>query len=139
MSKLYRKYISLKINDNNSCYLFKSGIFYIFISEDARRLAPLLNLKLTNLTSCIVKCGFPINSLEKYSKKLDELNINVKIVDLNDMTLSTNLGDYLSSQQILEIIDDFLKVDVDNLSISQAFDLLNSLQDKFKKFHINEF
>ena len=45
MSKLYKKYMSLKINDSSKVYLFKSGIFYIFLDDDARTMSPILNLK----------------------------------------------------------------------------------------------
>ena len=33
MSKLYKNYISLKIQDSSKFYLFKVGIFYIFIDK----------------------------------------------------------------------------------------------------------
>ena len=35
MSKLYNKYLNLKEMDSSKLYLFKNGIFYIFISDDA--------------------------------------------------------------------------------------------------------
>lgn len=105
-SKLYKKYLSLKIEDSSYFYLFKSGIFYIFISDDAKIISPLLNLKLTNLNSVIMKCGFPINSAEKY----------------------------LNAKELVVILGDFLNVNIDTLSISQAFDLLYDLQDKLKNF-----
>ena len=60
-SKLYTNYVSLKIKSPYKKYLFKSGIFYIFIDDDAKELHKLLNLKLGHLNSNIVKCGFPIN------------------------------------------------------------------------------
>ena len=133
-SKLYQRYISLKIEDNNAFYLFKSGIFYIFISNDARFLSPLLNLKLTNLTPSIKKCGFPINSAQKYFDKIWELNLNVKIVDLANTKFSTDFNTYLNNQKILEIADDFLKINIDELSISQAYDVLNDLQKELRRF-----
>ena len=138
-SKLYKRYISLKIEDPKAFYLFKSGIFYIFISDDARLMAPALDLKLANLNPYIKKCGFPVSSSEKYFKKIKDLQINVKIIDLTDMTFDTNLDKYLNAQQIFAIIDEFLKIDVDNLSISQAFDVLKNFQNKFEKFNNNTF
>ena len=50
-SKLYANYVSLKIKSPYKKYLFKSGIFYIFIDDDAKELHKLLNLKLGNLNS----------------------------------------------------------------------------------------
>lgn len=58
MSKLYEKYKNLKSENATKLYLFKSGIFYIFLDEDAIKMSNLLNLKLTNLNETIVKCGF---------------------------------------------------------------------------------
>lgn len=133
-SKLYKKYLSLKIEDSSYFYLFKSGIFYIFISDDAKIISPLLNLKLTNLNSVIMKCGFPINSAEKYLKKMDELNLKVKVVTLNDNFLDCDFEKYLNAKELVVILGDFLNVNIDTLSISQAFDLLYDLQDKLKNF-----
>ena len=135
-SKLYQKYISLKIQDDNTFYLFKSGIFFIFISNDARYIAPLLNLKLTNLNSAIKKCGFPVNSSQKYFQKIKELNLNVKIVEFSNITLNIELDKYLNYQQVFELINNFLKINIDELSISQAFEVLNNLQQEFKKYNI---
>lgn len=135
-SKLYKKYLSLKIDDSSYFYLFKSGVFYIFISDDAKIIAPLLNLKLTNLNSVIMKCGFPVNSSEKYLKKMEELNLKVKIVTLRDDFFDDNFEKYLNTREFIDIINNFLNTNIDNLSISQAFDLLYDLQNKFKNLKI---
>ena len=66
MSKLYNEYLKRKKIDNNKYYLFKSGLFYIFIDEDAKYISNITLLKLTNLNNNVVKCGFPSNSLDKY-------------------------------------------------------------------------
>ena len=75
MSKLYNKYLELKSNDDSVLYLLKSGMFYIFLHEDAKIVSEKLNLKLTNLNNNILKCGFPINSLTKYAGLLDNYKI----------------------------------------------------------------
>ena len=41
MSKLYEKFLELKKANNNKIYLFKSGIFYIGLSEDAKVISEL--------------------------------------------------------------------------------------------------
>lgn len=134
-SKLYKKYISLKIENSEKIYLFKCGIFYIFISDDAKIVAPLLNLRLTNLNSIIVKCGFPVNGSEKYFKKIKELNLNVEIVTLTNSSTNIGLENCLNNKEFIEIIDNFMKIDIDNLSISQAFDILKDLQDRLRKLY----
>ncbi len=51
------------------------------------------------------------------------------MVDLVNMKFSTELDKYLNGQQILEIVNNFLKINIDELSISQAYDVLNDLQE----------
>ena len=87
MSKLYQTYVALKIQDSSQLYLFKSGIFYIFIDEDAKLISSLFNLKLTNLNSMIVKCGFPTSQLEKYANLFEIANLSFKIIDTLDKTV----------------------------------------------------
>lgn len=136
MSKLYKNYISLKVQDCSKCYLFKSGFFYIFLDDDAKMLAPLLNLKLSNLNSTIVKCGFPTNSLNKYLEKLKDTEFDVHIVCDNDFTSSIDVYDFVNNISFNTVIDKFLSTNIDTLSISQAFDLLYDLQKKFTKIKL---
>ena len=63
MSKLYEKYKSLKENDNSKLYLFKSGIFYIFLEEDAKKMSSFFNLKLSKLNETVVKCRISCTKL----------------------------------------------------------------------------
>lgn len=84
MSKLHNAYISIKKADKDSIILFKTGMFYSLLENDARLVSSILNLKLTQLNSEVVKCSFPINSLDKYLKLLNKNNFNVKIVNVLD-------------------------------------------------------
>ena len=89
MSKLFDNYLNLKATEkdaNNTLYIFKSGIFFIFLDNDARIASKLLNLKLTYLTENIIKCGFPINSLAKHLTRL-KLLIPPKIIFIHLMIL----------------------------------------------------
>lgn len=78
MSELYKKYMSLKMQDSEKLYLFKSGIFYIFIDEDAKLMSKKLNLKLSNLNPLILKCGFPISAFEKYIDLINKTDYSYK-------------------------------------------------------------
>lgn len=80
MSKLYQQYLQLKEQDNTKTYLFKCGIFYIFLGEDANDLATKLGLKLTKFTDEVWKCGFPINSLSKYQHRLEQLEVHYQLI-----------------------------------------------------------
>lgn len=132
MSKLYKKYVILKIKNSQKIYLFEAGIFYLFIDEDAKLMAKELDLRLTNLNKNIVKCGFPVKSLDKYIHILRNLNYNIEIVPSDDESTSFDLNSYIVDNKLLSIVDDFLAVDIDELSIGQAFDLLNKLQNNLK-------
>lgn len=132
-NKLYKKYLSLKIEDSSYFYIFKTANVYLIMSDDAQILAPLLNLELTNLNSIIPKCVFPVDSLNLYLSKLKNLNIKFKIVELPVDIFNYELSKCCSSNTINDVISNFLIINVDDLSISQSFELLRNLQSKFKK------
>ncbi len=129
MSNLYKKYLSLKIEDSDSFYLFESGIFYIFISEDAKVMSKVLNLKLSNLNSFIEKCGFPASHLEKYLSRLSVMNYNIKIVTTSSFLAYTQ-KDYLTNNKVKVLMKTLANIKSDNLSISQAYDLINDISEK---------
>lgn len=126
-SKLYNTYISLKIKSPYKKYLFKSGIFYIFIDDDAKELHKLLNLKLSNLNSEIVKCGFPINSLDKYMKLVNQYGYEVEIVNFSANSLF-NYEEYLFQTKSHKFLDKISHLEIDRLSISQTYDILEDLK-----------
>ena len=129
MSKLYKKYISLKIENPNKIYLFKVGIFYIFLDDDARLMSTILKLKLTKLNSVIFKCGFPVNSSEKYFNLLKKYNYDICIVDEND--IYDTINSYKNNNELKKIALKIVSVDINSLSISDAFELLSELQKSF--------
>ena len=81
MSKLYDKYEKLKSEDLECIYLFLCGNFYIALDSDAIVLNELFDMKLTKFSNLCDKCGFPINSLEKYELRLKDRNIKYKFIN----------------------------------------------------------
>lgn len=132
MSKLYEAYTQLKKTDSKTIYLFKSGIFFIALNEDAELLSNLFDLKINNLTTTVVKAGFPCNSYEKYCKLFKTHNLTVKIVDMESFT-KRNFKEYSQSQSLVEIIDKLNKVDPNNLSITEAYKFIEDLKEKVIK------
>ena len=65
-SKLMQQYQNLKKQDATSIYLFRVGIFYNILNEEAKIASEKLGLKITDLGPNIFKCGFPISQVEKY-------------------------------------------------------------------------
>ena len=132
MSKLVNCFKNLKSNDSSSLYLFKSGVFYIFLDEDAKIISNLLHLKLTNLNSEIQKCGFPANSLEKYLALLKLIPYEVKIIDNTD-SVSYTPKQFSINKEILDFLSDISILNVETLSVSQAFNFLSSIKEKASK------
>lgn len=130
MSKLYNTYMSLKTNEKdtgNTLYLFKSGIFFICIDEDAKIASQILNLKLTNLNQDIVKCVFPIKSLEKYSNLLNLSNYRFKIIDTTKNELCT-VNNYSENTTIHKLLLDISNIDTNTISIKEAYSFIDKIK-----------
>ena len=130
MSRLYDIYISLKENekdDDTLLYLFKSGMFFIFIDKDALVASKLLNLKLTSLSPSIVKCGFPISSLDKFTMLLKNSGYSIKIID-NTANLSYNIKDYEINSSVENLLFSISNINLDSLSVSEAFAFLEKIK-----------
>lgn len=132
MSKLYSKYLSLKKETNSSkIYLFKSGIFYLFIDEDAKMMSPLLQLKLTNLNPTVLKCGFPVNSLEKYMPLLEQTGKTIEIIDL-EKNVSSSPKKFIITKDVKDFITYLSSQDSNNLSIKEAYQFIDDIVVKSK-------
>ena len=132
MSKLYDKYKILKSENPSKLYLFKSGIFYIFIDEDAIKISKSLNLKLTNLNETVCKCGFPVKNLDKYLTLFKLSNFDVDIIDSVDSPSCAGQT-YLFNDNAKNFIKDLANIDYYNLSVSEAFSLLEKISKKAKQ------
>lgn len=130
MSKLATKLAELKKSDASSIYLFRVGIFYNILNEDAKILNEKLGLKLTSLSPEIIKCGFPISSLDKYTKKLDELQLKYKVID--DLPNNTNIEDYTNNIEVKKVLNKIKNLDMNNTTFQQAFNILLDIQNKLK-------
>ena len=123
MSKLLKQYQELKKKDSNKIYIFQVGIFYNLLNEDAQLVSNKIGLKLTNLSPEIVKCGFPISKLEKYTHLFESLDLKYELVT-NQAPL--NQGSYSS------IIKNIQNIDLENTTCKEAFDILYNIQQKLK-------
>ncbi len=117
MSKLYNRYKTLK-NKEDIVYIFKVGMFYVILDDDAKILSKLLNLKLIPLNSEVNKCGFPINSLKKYEKILKENKIKYKIIE-----------DYEENKDLNQFLNKIKKYDIDNMTGIKALELIYELKE----------
>lgn len=122
MSRLYKKYLELKRCNKEKLYLFKAGIFYLFLEDDARFMSEKLKLKLTNLNEKVVKCGFPTSKLDKYARWLDSHNFVWEIIEFNYINLNSKDIVYKN------IIDNLIKIDLDNISPLEALKILSNFK-----------
>ncbi|CCY28944.1 dNA mismatch repair protein MutS [Acholeplasma sp. CAG:878] len=117
MSKLYNRYKTLK-NKEDIVYIFKVGMFYVILDDDAKILSKLLNLKLIPLNSEVNKCGFPVNSLKKYEKILKDNKIKYKIIE-----------DYEENKDLNQFLNKIKKYDIDNMTGIKALELIYELKE----------
>lgn len=127
MSKLYTQYIKLKEKNPNTVYLFKAGIFYLALDEDAIRLSNSLKLNLGKLNEEIPKVGFPVSCRERYVRLLDALSIPFQFVD-ETYGVIENYSDYSNNEKLKVLISKILCLDFDNLTFKEAFEFLMSTQ-----------
>lgn len=130
MSKLYNKYLELKSKDNSSFYLFRSGMFYIFLDEDAKAVSKKLNLKLTNFNDTVLKCGFPLNSISKYASLLDDNKIAYKIID---GSLIDSKVQYIQNQNIQNYLAQIKKMNINKITPLKALEIISDLQKLLRR------
>jgi len=130
MSKLLKQYEQLKKEDASCIYLFRVGIFYNILNEDAKFINEKLGLKITDLGPCIFKCGFPVSQLDKYIILLNKMKIKYKVID---NLPNSNIGDYMKNVEIKKILNKIDGLDMNNTTFQQAFNILLDLQNKIKE------
>ena len=130
MSKLLKQYEELKKNDASSIYLFRVGIFYNILNEDAKLINEKLGLKITDLGPNIFKCGFPVSQLDKYIILLNKMKIKYKVI--NNLPNDSKINDYLKNVEIKKILNKITDMDLNNTTFHQAFNTLLDIQNKLK-------
>ena len=130
MSKLLKQYEELKKYDASSIYLFRVGIFYNILNEDAKLINEKLGLKITDLGPNIFKCGFPVSQLDKYIILLNKMKIKYKVI--NNLPNDSNINDYLKNVEIKKILNKITDMDLNNTTFQQAFNTLLDIQNKLK-------
>lgn len=131
MSKIYAKYESLKRENDSTIYLFKCGIFYLFLDNDAKTMSPLLQLKLTNFTPNVLKCGFPVSSLEKYLPLLKQTGKTIEIVD-TEKNSCCSPKEFVLTKEVKNFINFLAKQDSNRLSIKEAYQFIDDIVKKSK-------
>ena len=136
MSKLFKEYEKLKQKNPDILYLFKSGIFYIGLNEDASKLANLFQFKITNLNDTVTKCGFPTKKLEFYTNLLNRCSVKFEIIDPN--ALKTSPIDYLNYTKTKEILQSIANLDMNSISFEESFQILQDFNKTLKSLNFPE-
>ena len=129
MSKLLKQYEQLKKEDASCIYLFRVGIFYNILNEDAKIINEKLGLKITDLGPNIFKCGFPVSQLNKYTTLLNKMEIKHTVID---NLPNSNINEYMNNVEIKKILNKITDLDMNNITFHQAFDTLLDIQNKLK-------
>lgn len=95
------------------------------LEDDAKQVNEKLGLKLTNLNESVVKCGFPIASLEKYQKMLNANSFEFVLTKLGDKSEDAGTADIEKS-----VISSIKKLDLENMSPVSALNLLYKYREK---------
>lgn len=120
-SSIYEKYLELKKENNDNLYLFKIGLFYVFIADDAIRINKITTLKLINHSKDILKCGFPENSFEKYMEIFNNLKINVVLVEDNNVQKDV--------ESLNRYLDKIKKIDINSITPIDSIKILSKLKE----------
>ena len=124
MSKLQKQYDELKRKNSEKIYIFKVGIFYNILNEDAKVVSDSIGLKLTDLGPSIVKCGFPIAKLDKYTNLLKSKNLPFEVI--SDIAPSNQNTSYE------KIVNKIKNIELNNTTFHQEFDILYNIQQNLK-------
>lgn len=129
MSKIYDIYTNLKSNDSdtNALYLFKSGMFFILVGDDAIIANKLLGLRLSSFSSESFKCGFPSNSLERYTSLISNSQYHFKVINSNQCIAYT-IKEYCIDTNILQLLNAICQINTDELSIKETYTCISRLQ-----------
>ena len=105
----FSKMIELLQNkEKGKIILVNSGNFYIARGKDAVLLHNVLNLKVNCLETEVCKVGFPLNSLEKYTKLIEEKQYSYIDYKYDSKLEKLNILKYYNGKYLNEINEEKL-------------------------------
>lgn len=132
---LKEKYTKYKNTYNKYILLIRCGNFYISLNEDAIVINNIFKYKIIESTN-FIKCGFPLSSLSKIEKRLEELKINYLVID-NDIIEKekynkNNYNKYLTNNNydiLLNRINKIILILKNNLNNRNINFILDDIED----------
>ena len=105
----FSKMIELLQNkEKGKIILVNSGNFYIARGKDAVLLHNVINLKVNCLETEVCKVGFPLNSLEKYTKLIEEKQYSYIVYNYDSKLEKLNILKYYNGKYLNEINEEKL-------------------------------
>lgn len=131
---LKEKYIDYKSTYKNYLLLIKCGNFYVCLNEDAIVFNNIFKYKVIE-NSNFIKCGFPLSSLSKIEKKLEEFEVNYVVIN-SDIVEKEKFDDnkyknYLSSNNYDILLNRINKINCilkDNLNNNNIISILDDIE-----------
>lgn len=112
----------------------KSGNFYITLNDDAIVMHKVTSYKINN-SSNFIKLGFPISTLDKVMKLLNDYNINYIVVD-NEIIFKSKFennkyDEYINNEYeiILNRINKITSILQDNINNQNIKTIINQIED----------
>ena len=137
---MLEEYYKYKTNYSEYIIIIKSGNFYEIIDKDALIVNKLFGYKISKLADTI-KCAFPMTSIEKVIKVLNEHNINYIVVEKNDITINKSFEENSYNEfefDINNIKYNFFRINkISKYLNNNAFNNINTLLDEMERL-INE-
>lgn len=138
MGKFSEIYKLLKNEDSETLYLFKMGIFYNFMNDDAKLINQKIPLKITSFGDDI-KCGFPRSSLKDHLENLKEKQFNYLIIDDGKKIKKEDENNYVqeiskqsinpnNNEKYIEIGKEIEKLNLASITAVEALNLITKYQ-----------
>ena len=131
------RYEYYKIKYKEYIILIKSGNFYVALQQDAIVLNDIFKYKL-NISNNIIKVGFPINTLNKILKTLDNININYIVLDKNILHINKNKTNTYNKYINNNISNYILRIkNINNILIQNIYNNIDNVLDNIENIIYN--
>ena len=131
------RYEYYKIKYKEYIILMKSGNFYVALQQDAIVLNDIFKYKL-NISNNIIKVGFPVNSLNKILKTLDNININYIVLDKNILHINKNKTNMYNKYINNNISNYILRIkNINNILNQNVYNNIDSVLDNIENIIYN--
>ena len=131
------RYEYYKIKYKEYIILIKSGNFYVALQQDAIVLNDIFKYKL-NISNNIIKVGFPINTLNKILKTLDNININYIVLDKNILHINKNKTNTYNKYINNNISNYILRIkNINNILNQNIYNNIDNVLDNIEKIIYN--